>query len=69
MRASVSRGGFPECLDKELGAQTAGADFWEAVAGDESNDGLFQLRRDLAVNGTQPVIGCGTGWKEKRNIS
>jgi hypothetical protein len=36
-------------LSKELVTQDAGEDFWEAMVVDESNNGLFQLRRYLAI--------------------
>lgn len=36
-------------MGKELDAEDAGEDIWEAMVGDESSNGLFQLRRDLAI--------------------
>lgn len=28
----------------------------------KSNGGLFQPRKDLAIEGMQPVMACGAGW-------
>lgn len=52
--------------------QAAGADFLLGGSGRrwrqkipeslKSNGGLFQLRKDLAAEGIQPMMECGAGW-------
>lgn len=45
-------------MGKELDAEDAGEDIWKAMVG----DGLFQLRRDLAIKAMWSMIGSGKGW-------
>lgn len=56
-------------MGREPDAQDAGEDFWEAMVGDENNNGLFQLRRSLTIKLCSQCWGMKEVGRERESIS